>query len=67
MVTYEEGKKHRHTIVLLKGDSVIATFGNLKKLTEYLSDQDIPSYWTLARKDFPLEFGEYKVFKVKHH
>lgn len=69
MTTYEEGKKHRYTHVLVKSGEVVATFGNLKKVIEYLSGEPgIPSYWTLTRKaENPLSFGEYRVWKVKHH
>jgi hypothetical protein len=50
MVSYEEGKKNRQTLVLLKGGEVIATFGNLKKVLKFLQgESEIPSYWTLAR------------------
>ena len=68
MVLYEDGKKNRQTIVLLKNEEVIATFGNLKKVFEYLKDEnDLPSYWTIARKQFPFSFGEYRICKVKHY
>ncbi len=54
--------------VLIKGDIVLGTFGNLKKITEFVEDEDFLSYWTLVRKEeYPIEFKDYRIFKVKHY
>ena len=46
----------------------IGTFGNLKKITEFMEGTDFPSYWTLVRKtESPLKCGEYDIYKVKHY
>ena len=67
MVTYKEQQKNKKYFVLLKDGVPLGTFGNLKKITEFVEDDDFPSYWTLVRKeDNPLECGEYLIYKVKH-
>ncbi len=68
MTTYKERKKKQYNYVLLKDGIVIGTFGNLRKITEFIKDDSFPSYWTLVRKKvLPIEFENYKIFKVKHH
>ena len=68
MTTYKERMKDKMNFVLIKGDIVLGTFGNLKKITEFVKDDDFLSYWTLVRKeDNPIIFGDYKIFKVKHY
>ena len=54
--------------VLIKDDIVLGTFGSLKKITEFIEDDNFPSYWTLIRKnDYPIISENYKIFKVKHY
>lgn len=68
MTTYKERKKKQYNYVLLKDCVVLGTFGNLKKITEFIEDDKFPSYWTLIRKkENPIEFDNYKIFKAKHH
>ena len=68
MVTHKERMKNKMNFVLIKNDVVLGTFGNLRKITEFVKDKSFPSYWTLVRKDeFPIEFEDYKIFKVKHY
>lgn len=68
MTTYKERKKKQHNFVLMKGDEVLGTFGNLKKITEFINDNDFPSYWTLIRKkENPIKFNDYRIFKTKHY
>ena len=68
MTTYKEQKENKMNYVLLKNGVVLGTFGNLRKITEIVKDDDFPSYWTLVRKkDNPILFEDYKIFKVKHY
>ena len=68
MTTYKERKENQHNYVLLKNGVVLGTFGNLKKITEFVKDEKFPSYWTLVRKkENPIEFDSYQIFKVKHY
>lgn len=68
MTTYKEQQKNKKYYVLLKEGVPLGTFGNLKKITEFVEDKDFPSYWTLVRKEEnPLECGEYLIYKVKHY
>lgn len=68
MVTYKERQENKHSFVLLKNGTPLGTFGNLKKVVDFLDGQDFPSYWTLIRKsDYPLIHGDYQVYKVKHY
>jgi len=68
MVTYKERKENKHSFVLIKDGEVLGTFGNLRKITEFVKDEKFPSYWTLVRKDqYPIEFEDYRIFKVKHY
>ena len=68
MTTYKERKENQYNFVLLKEGVVIGTFGNLRKITEFVEDDNFPSYWTLVRKkENPIEFGNYQIFKVKHY
>jgi hypothetical protein len=67
MVTYKERKQNQQNFVLLKDGVPLGTFGNLKKVVEFVDEKYFPSYWTLVRKkDNPLECGEYLIYKVKH-
>ena len=67
MTTYKERIKDKTNFVLIKNDVVLGTFGNLRKITEFIEDDNFPSYWTLVRKnEYPIEFKDYKIFKVKH-
>jgi len=68
MTTYKERKENKYNFVLAKDGEVIGTFGNLKKITEFVKDKGFPSYWTLVRKtEYPIECGDYRIFKVKHY
>lgn len=68
MVTYKERKENLHYFVLTKGGEVIATFGNLKRLSEFVKDEDSLSYHTLVRKKkFPIQSGQFQIWKVKHY
>ena len=68
MTTYKERKENQYNFVLLKEGIVIGTFGNLRKITEFVKDDNFPSYWTLVRKkEYPIEFDNYRIFKVKHY
>ena len=68
MTTYKEQQENRMSYVLLKDCDVLGTFGNLKKVVEYMNNEEFPSYWTLVRKkENPIEFNDYKIFKVKHY
>lgn len=67
MTTYKERQKNKKYYVLLKERVPLATFGNLKKITEFVDEEGFPSYWTLVRKeDNPISFGEYQIYKVQH-
>jgi len=67
MTTYKEQQKNKMYYVLLKEGVPLGTFGNLKKITEFMDGKDFPSYWTLVRKDEnPIVFEEYQIYKVKH-
>ena len=68
MVTYKEQQKNKKYYVLLKEGVPLGTFGNLKKVVEFVNENDFPSYWTLIRdKDFPKNHGNYEIHKVKHY
>ena len=70
MATYKEQLKNRYYYVLTEKNIPLATFGNLKKVSDYLEDEgkDFYKYNTLVRKEeFPVERGDLKVYKVKHH
>jgi hypothetical protein len=65
---YEDYIKNKTNYVLLKGLDVIGTFGNLRKAINFITDDKHPSYWTLIRKqENPINFNEYKIFRVKHY
>lgn len=68
MTTYKERKENQQNFVLLKDGVPLATFGNLKKVVEFVDDNNFPSYWTLIRdKEFPKDIGNYSIYKVKHY
>jgi len=70
MNTYKEQQENKHNFVLMKENNIIGTFGNLRKLCNFVTDNTFPSYWTLIRKNkknYPLEIGNYIIFKVKHY
>jgi len=68
MTTYKEQQKNKMYYVLLKDGVPLGTFGNLKKITEFVKDDDFPSYWTLVRKkENPLNHNEYSIYKVNHY
>jgi hypothetical protein len=67
MTTYKEQKENKKNYVLLKDSKVLGTFGNLKKLCDFMKEEKF-SYWTLARKKiYPIEYKGYIIFWVKHH
>lgn len=70
MISYKEQQENKHNFVLMKENEVIGTFGNLRKLCNYVTDESFLSYWTLVRKkdsEYPLKSGVYTIFKVKHY
>lgn len=68
MTTYKEQQENKMSYVLLQDCEVLGTFGNLRKVCEYMDGKDFPSYWTLVRKkENPIEFDNYKIFKTKHY
>ncbi len=68
MVTYKEQQENKKYFVLLENGVPLGTFGNLKKITEFMNGRDFPSYWTLVRKkEYPIVFGTYSIHKVKHY
>ncbi len=68
MVTYKERQENKHNFVLLENKVPVGTFGNLKKVVEFMDGKDFPSYWTLIRKSqYPLTYEIYEVYKVKHY
>ena len=68
MATYKEQIENKMSYVLLEDCDVLGTFGNLKKVCEFMDGKDFPSYWTLVRKkDYPLTENGYKIYKVKHY
>ena len=68
MTTYKEQRANLEYYVLLKDCEVLGTFGNLKKVCDFLEGQDFYSYNTIVRKKtYPVIFKDFKVFKVKHH
>lgn len=68
MVTYKEQQKNKHHFVLLEKSVPLGTYGSLKKVVEFLKGKECPSYWTLVRKtEYPIEFLDYQVYKVKHY
>lgn len=67
-ITYKERQANLQMFVLQKGCVVLGTFGNLKKVCEFLNDEDFYSYNTIVRKkEYPVTYGEYIVSKVKHY
>jgi len=67
-VSYKEQQENNYNFVLMKDNDVIGTFGNLRKLCNFVTDKSFPIYWTLVRKDekdYPLKSGNYIIFKVK--
>ena len=68
MPTYKERQENLEYFVLLDGDYVVGTFGNLKKVCDFLDGKDFYSYNTIVRKKtYPVIYKNYKVFKVKHY
>lgn len=68
MTTYREQQKDRTNFVLMEGSNVLGTFGNLKKVCEFLQNKDFYSYNTVVRKkEFPIIYKDYSVWKVKHY
>ena len=68
MATYKEQMSNKKSYVLLKDCDVLGTFGNLKKVCDFLDGEDFYSYNTIIRKkNFPIIYGNFKVFKTKHY
>ncbi|MBV7268694.1 hypothetical protein [Winogradskyella luteola] len=68
MTTYKEQQENKMSYVLLKDCEVLGTFGNLRKVCDFMEGKDFPSYWTLVRKkENPLVIEDYKIHKVKHY
>ncbi|RIV73186.1 hypothetical protein [Flagellimonas aequoris] len=67
MATYKEQQKGKKYFVLIEDGVPLGTFGNLKKVVEFMDGKDFPSYWTLVRyKVYPIVHGNYKIYKVSH-
>lgn len=68
MVTYKEQQQNKTNYVLTEDGVPLGTFGNLKKVVEFMEGDYFPSYWTLIRKTkYPLVYKEYAIHKVKHY
>jgi hypothetical protein len=68
MTTYKERKAKLENYILVKDGIPLGTFGNLKKVVEFMKGKEFPSYWTLVRKnENPIITGDYLIYKVKHH
>tara|TARA_R100000935_G_scaffold13736_5_gene27654 strand:+ start:81770 stop:81976 length:207 start_codon:yes stop_codon:yes gene_type:complete len=68
MTTYKERQENLEYFVLLEYCNVLGTFGNLKKVCDFLDGKDFYSYNTIVRKKtYPVTYKNYKVFKVKHY
>jgi len=68
MATYKEQIKNRKSFVLQLNDSVVASFGNLKKVCNFMKGKDFPKYNTIVRKkEYPITHKNYTLYKVKHH
>ncbi|CAL68052.1 hypothetical protein GFO_3108 [Christiangramia forsetii KT0803] len=67
MTTYKEQQEGKKYLVLVKEGEVIGTFGNLKKLSDYVTDEKFYKYNTLIRKEFPIVCLDYIIYKVDHH
>ena len=68
MATYKEQQKDKKYYVLIEDGVPLGTFGNLKKVVEFMEGKEFPSYWTLVRKDEnPISIDSYKIYKVKHY
>ena len=68
MVTYQERKENAKVYVLIKSGAALGCFGNLKKLCEYVQNEDFPSYWTLVRKkNEVITHGDYLIQKVRYY
>ncbi|NQU85555.1 MAG: hypothetical protein HQ541_07325 [Mariniphaga sp.] len=67
---YQDRIKDLQYYVLLHGEIVLGTFGNLKKVADYSKNEDFYSYWTLTRKnesEFPVSKNNFTLFRVKHY
>lgn len=67
---YQDHIKNLQNFVLIQDLIVLGTFGNLRKLVNFIKDDDFPSYWTLIRikeEDYPIEYNNYSIFKVRHY
>jgi len=67
MTTYKKRMESLHHLVLSRDGQVIGTFGNLKKIVDFVDDPDFLSYWTLIKRKYPIEFGRYRIDKVRHY
>lgn len=68
MSTYKERTEKKHNFVLTKNGNVLGTFGNLRKINNYMMEEKFPRYWTLIRKkEYPIIYKDYSIFRVKHY
>ena len=68
MTTYKERKAKLENYVLVKDGVPLGTFGNLKKVVQFMDEKNFPSYWTLIRKtENPITANDHLIFKVPHH
>ena len=68
MSTYKEQQENKMSYVLLKDCEVLGTFGNLRKVCDFMDGKDFPSYWTLVRKkEEIIKYDDFQIWKVKHY
>jgi hypothetical protein len=66
--TYKEQIQNRTQLVLLRDNNVLGTFGNLRKVVNFMANDDFLSYWTLIRKkENPIKFRNYSIVRVRHY
>jgi len=66
--TYKKEQQTRKHYVLLNDRDVMGVFSTLKKVCEFMSGENFPSYWTLVRKDFDkFEYGNYSLQIIKNN
>lgn len=68
MKTYKEQIENKTNLVLVNGNNIMGTFGNLRKVVKFMEHENFPSYWTIIRKKGnPIICKNYAIFKVKHY
>jgi len=67
---HQEYIGNRKSFVLLRNNTVLGTFGNLRKVINFMKDEKFYSYWTVIRikeDKYPIVYQDYSIFKVKHY